>query len=180
LQRVQPVMRSAVSRVSAYGAGYTPHNGDENLYLYRYEQKVKQAFANIESCLKQISGLQHTENFTARSQSIAKEQLGFELPEALLVDSWIKSVDIGQLYAWCVFETFRRTSDEFFINQPLAGLEDDSYQTFVEKCGFHTVDVSPCADGRLAHVIRYVLRLPYKSVRRKSYAGAMFDIAKMG
>jgi carboxysome shell carbonic anhydrase len=38
------------------------------------------------------------------------------------------------------------------------------------------VDVSPCADGRLAHVIRYVLRLPYKEVRRRSYAGAMFDI----
>jgi carboxysome shell carbonic anhydrase len=28
----------------------------------------------------------------------------------------------------------------------------------------------------LAHVIRYVLRLPYRAVRRKSYAGALFDI----
>ncbi|VAW84055.1 Carboxysome shell protein CsoS3 [hydrothermal vent metagenome] len=176
LQRTQPVVRTAVSRVSADGMGCVPSNGDENLYLYRYEQKVKQAFANIESCLKRISGLQHTEDFISRSQLVAREQLGFDLPEALLADSWIKSVDIGQLYVWCVFETFRRFSDEFFVDQPLAGLEDESFQTFVGKCGFHTVDVSPCADGRLAHVIRYVLRLPYKSVRRKSYAGAMFDI----
>jgi len=172
LQRTQ----SAVSRVGTDGADYKPCNGNENLHLYRYEQKVKQAFAKIEYCLRKISGLQHTENFTMRSQSIAREQLGFEFPEALLADSWIKSVDIGQLYAWCVFETFRRISDEFFTDQPLAGLDDESFQTFVGKCGFHTVDVSPCADGRLAHVIRYVLRLPYKSVRRKSYAGAMFDI----
>jgi len=168
--------RPAVTRVSAYGTGSMACNSDENLHLYRYEQKVKQAFANIESCLKRISGLQHVEDFTFRSQSVAREQLGFELPEALLTDSWIKTVDIGQLYAWCVFETFRRISDEFFIDQPLAGLEDKKFQEFVEKCGFHTVDVSPCADGRLAHVIRYVLRLPYKSIRRKSYAGAMFDI----
>ena len=38
------------------------------------------------------------------------------------------------------------------------------------------MDVSPCSDGRLAHVIRYVLRLPHGIVRRKSFAGAMFDV----
>jgi carboxysome shell carbonic anhydrase len=38
------------------------------------------------------------------------------------------------------------------------------------------LDVTPCADGRLAHVIRYVLRLPQSAVRRKSYAGATFDV----
>jgi hypothetical protein len=38
------------------------------------------------------------------------------------------------------------------------------------------MDVTPCADGRLAHAISYVLRLPYGAVRRKSYAGSLFDI----
>jgi carboxysome shell carbonic anhydrase len=38
------------------------------------------------------------------------------------------------------------------------------------------MDITPCADGRLAHAISYVLRLPYGAVRRKSYAGTKFDI----
>ncbi len=177
LQRAQPMLRPSAPRTDvAYGAGYASTGGGENLHLYRYEQKVKQAFANIELCLKAISGFQHETDFLHRAQTIARERLGFELPAVLLADAWIKSVDVGRLYVWCVFETFRRMSDEFFTNRPLAGLDDEDFQAFIERCGFHTVDVSPCADGRLAHVIRYVLRLPYKSVRRKSYAGAMFDI----
>lgn len=176
LQRAARAVRPSVSRTDvAHGAAYSS-GGDENLGLYRYEQKVKQAFANIEPCLQKVSGFQHEADFLSRAQTVAREQLGFELPEILLADAWIKSVDVGQLYVWCVFETFRRMSDEFFTNRPLAGSEDEKFQAFIEECGFHTVDVSPCADGRLAHVIRYVLRLPYKSVRRKSYAGAMFDI----
>jgi len=177
LQRARPaVVRPAARRTgTANESAYAP-DASENLRLYRYEQKVKQAFANIELCLKGVSGFQHEADFLRRAQAVAREKLGFELPEVLLANAWIKSVDIGQLYVWCVFETFCRMSDEFFTDRPLASVEDDDFQAFIEKCGFHTVDVSPCADGRLAHVIRYVLRLPYKSVRRKSYAGAMFDI----
>ena len=175
--RAQPPVRLAAPCTAvAYGSGISVNSADENFKLYHYEQKIKQSFAKIEACLKQISGLQHVANFAFRAQAVAREQLGFELPENMLVDEWIKSVDIGQLYVWCVFETFRRMSDEFFTARPLAGVADKDFQDFINKCGFHTVDVSPCADGRLAHVIRYVLRLPYKSVRRKSYAGAMFDI----
>ncbi|MFC1750773.1 carboxysome shell carbonic anhydrase, partial [Pseudomonadota bacterium] len=85
-------------------------------------------------------------------------------------------LDMRAMYAWCVFETFRRFADEFYNSQPLAQPQDEAFQGFIESCGFHTLDFSPCADGRLAHIIRYVLRLPHKAVRRKSYAGAMFDV----
>ena len=148
----------------------------ENAYLYDYERRVKQSFAHIEKTLRRISSLQHEQNFEERAQMIAREELGFELPETMLADSWIKHLDIGQLYAWCVFETVKRMSNDFFANNPLSNGDEASFQTFLEECGFHTMDISPCADGRLAHVIRYVLRLPYKAVRRKSYAGAMFDV----
>mgnify|MGYP000220890188 CR=1 FL=1 len=86
------------------------------------------------------------------------------------------------LFAWSVFETYHRFCDEVFTRDPLGhkGMgqnnNDASFQNFIQECGFHMVDVSPCADGRMAHVIRYVLRMPYKEVRRRSYAGAMFDI----
>jgi carboxysome shell carbonic anhydrase len=81
-----------------------------------------------------------------------------------------------RLFAWCVFQTYRRFCDDFFANDPLASADATGFDAFLQACGFHTFDISPCADGRLAHVVRYVLRLPHRSVRRKSYAGALFDI----
>ncbi len=188
LQRSQPPQRSVRTQGRTQGRaanvqGWRSNSGmhpltqiDENSRLLRYEQQVKQAFARIEPALRQLSAMQNETDFAERAQQVAKNALGFELPEVLLADSWVKPLDIGQLYAWCVFETFSQMSDDFFATKPLADANDGEFQHFLEQCGFHTLDVSPCADGRLAHVIRYVLRLPYKAVRRKSYAGAMFDV----
>ncbi|MFO8154915.1 MAG: carboxysome shell carbonic anhydrase [Pseudomonadota bacterium] len=148
---------------------------EENAELIAYEHRVKGAFQAIEGCLKEISTLRYDGDFVAKAQRVAEDRLGFGLPQALLEDSWIGNLDVGRLHSWCTFETFRRMSDAFFTEQPLAGGEQE-FQSFIEDCGFHLVDVTPCADGRLAHVIRYVLRLPYRTVRRRSYAGALFDV----
>ncbi len=150
-------------------------NSEENARLADYEQRVKSAFDDIVPTLKRISALQHETDFEARGQDIARERFGFELPSHVLADAWVEQLDMRRLFAWAVFETYRGFCDEFFNADPL-GVEEGDFQEFLLQCGFHTLDISPCADGRLAHVIRYVLRLPYKAVRRKSYAGAMFDI----
>ena len=185
MQRSQSLHRSAKPRgFRAPANGREPSCGmshpftrvDENKRLYAYEQQVKQSFDGIEAVLRKISSLQHEADFSVRAQNIAVNELGFELPEELLTDNWIKPLDMNRIYAWSVFETFCSMSDRFFDLKPLEDNEDHGFQKFLEECGFHTMDVSPCADGRLAHVIRYVLRLPYKNVRRKSYAGAMFDV----
>ncbi len=183
MQRQQPMQRNArpLGHAAASGglSSNAPHpftRSAENSRLFAYEQQVKQAFSGIEPFLQRLSAMQHEADFEVRAQQLASSELGFEWPVTLLVDSWIKPLDIGQLYTWCVFETFRGMSDDFFDSKPLADGDDAEFQAFLEQCGFHTLDVSPCADGRLAHVIRYVLRLPYKAVRRKSYAGAMFDV----
>lgn len=184
LQRQQSMQRAArpqrqsaaVQSWSSNGSQHPFTRWDENARLYDYEQQVKRAFGRIEPSLQRLSAMQHEIDFVPQAQRVAKSELGFELPEVLLADSWIKPLDIGRLYAWCVFETFRQMSDDFFSVKPLTDAADADFQSFLEECGFHTLDVSPCADGRLAHVIRYVLRLPYKAVRRKSYAGAMFDV----
>jgi len=167
---------AAVRGWSSNGGAHPFTRTEENARLCGYEQKVKQAFSRIEPSLRRISAMQHELEFVEQAQNIVRTELGFELPEVLLADSWVKPLDIGRLYAWCVFETFRLMSDDFFDAKPLADANDGEFQAFLEQCGFHTLDISPCADGRLAHVIRYVLRLPYKAVRRKSYAGAMFDV----
>ncbi|WP_455380580.1 carboxysome shell carbonic anhydrase, partial [Acidihalobacter prosperus] len=49
---------------------------------------------------------------------------------------------------------------------------------FIHECGYHTVDISPCSDGRLQGVLPFVLRMsPFnETVALKAYAGALFDI----
>jgi carboxysome shell carbonic anhydrase len=148
----------------------------ENQRLYRYEDGVKQAFDRITPVLKQISGYQHDADFEQSAQQIAQQELGFTLPEGILADAWVCQLDMKRLFAWCVFETYRRYCDDFHRLEPLAAEGAEDFAAFIQDCGFHTLDISPCADGRLAHVIRYVLRLPQDQVRRKSYAGATFDI----
>ena len=166
-------------------ASQTTHHvlarAEENARLNDYEQGVKTAFDSIVPTLKRISALQHEPDFESQAQAIARRELGFELPEDILADAWIDQLDMRHLYAGCTFATYHRFCDDFFTTDPLA-VEDGEknfnggFEGFLQTCGFHTLDISPCADGRLAHLIRYVLRLPHRAVRRKSYAGALFDI----
>jgi carboxysome shell carbonic anhydrase len=147
-----------------------------NELLRAYEASVKRAFDDIVPVLQRIATERCEPDFTERAQQIARAELGFELPLHILQATWVTGLDMRRLFAWCVFETYRRVSDEFFVADPLGGRSGDAFQTFLQQCGFHLMDVTPCADGRLAHAISYVLRLPYGAVRRKSYAGSLFDI----
>jgi carboxysome shell carbonic anhydrase len=179
-----PAATSARPAQGARFAAVTSHplvRERDNACLYDYERSVKSAFDGIVPTLKRISALQHEEDFEAQAQRVARSELGFELPESILADAWVEQLDMRRLFAWCVFATYRRFCEEFFTRDPLAADEasqmgDRGFEGFLQTCGFHTMDVSPCADGRLAHMIRYVLRLPHRAVRRKSYAGALFDI----
>lgn len=177
---VRPGDRSGMGSSFSFGsntAGRHPlANAQENTHLYAYESSVKEAFDAIVPALKLISSVQHEIDFEDKAQRIAREHLGFELPQILLADAWAGKLHMRSLFAWSVFQTYHRFCDEVFSRDPLGNNNDVEFQAFLQECGFHLMDVSPCADGRLAHVIRYVLRMPYKAVRRRSYAGAMFDI----
>ena len=173
------VSKSAPLHSRTTGADDASHalvKTSENQRLYAYESGVKNAFDEIVPVLKRISALQGEADFENRAQQLARQSFGFELPANILADAWVSGLDMRRLFAWCVFETNRRFADEFFAKDPLNGLGTEEFAAFLQSCGFHIMDISPCADGRLAHLIRYVLRLPYRAVRRKSYAGAMFDI----
>ncbi|MEY6431092.1 carboxysome shell carbonic anhydrase [Thioalkalicoccus limnaeus] len=147
-----------------------------NARLHAYDQRVKGAFDRIVPVLKRIAQLRCAPDFVAQAQVIAETELGFRMPEDRLEEAWIAGLDLRTLFAWSVFETYRRMADEFLIEDPLGGRESSSFEAFLQECGFHMLDVTPCADGRLAHAISYVLRLPFGAVRRKSYAGGLFDV----
>ncbi|MGB0723435.1 MAG: carboxysome shell carbonic anhydrase [Gammaproteobacteria bacterium] len=170
------VSRARMPGDRAHGMTPRASSGDENARLHDYENGVKARFDGIVPVLKEISALQHERDFESRAQSMARERLGFELPEDILADAWVDQLDMRRLFAWSVFATYRNYCDEFHAHQPLATGDEARFEQFLQDCGFHTLDMSPCADGRLAHVIRYVLRLPQSVVRRRSHAGAMFDV----
>ncbi len=151
-----------------------------NAALRAYEERTKGAFDRIVPVLKRLSALQHEPDFVAQAQRLAQAELGYALPLPILETAWTSQLDMRSLYAWCVFEAYEQTSIGFFDTDPLAaqaGSPDaEAFEAFLLDCGFHLLDVTPCADGRLAHAIAYALRLPFSTVRRRPHAGAMFDV----
>jgi carboxysome shell carbonic anhydrase len=167
---------SAGGRRSPSAGSHPLCRSEENARLDAYERSVKETFDNIVPILKEVSALQHEPDFVEQAQRIAQRKLGFALLDDVLEGAWVEQLDMRRLFAFCVFKTYKRFCDDFFRNDPLASADADGFDEFLQACGFHTLDISPCADGRLAHVVRYVMRLPHRAVRRKSYAGALFDI----
>jgi carboxysome shell carbonic anhydrase len=147
-----------------------------NQRLFDYESQVKGAFDQIVPVLKQVAALQCEPRFEQRAIELIGRELGYELPAEEVEHAWVQGLDMRRLFALSVFKTYRRISDEFYTRDPLGGGDSQGFEAFLQECGFHLLDVTPCADGRLAHAISYVLRLPYTAVRRKSYAGSLFDV----
>ncbi len=150
-------------------------NEMESQRLLAHELTVKNAFDAIVPVLKRIAGLQHEVDFIERAQAIAGEQLGFELPAQILADAWVADLDMRALYGECVMRTLRLMAERAQARNPHPGT--DEVVAFFLDSGYHAVDISPCADGRLKGLLRYILRLPDGAVRSsKAYAGAMFDV----
>ncbi len=164
----------------ATGGLHPLSDGAANERLRAYDSSVKSTFDRIVPVLKQLSTLQHEDDFIERAQALALKELGTELPLPILETAWVSQLDMRTLFAWCVFQAYEQTSDSFFQDDPLAGAPGSAaagaFEEFLLSCGFHLLDITPCADGRLAHAIAYALRLPFSSVRRRPHAGALFDV----
>ncbi|MFM7313393.1 MAG: carboxysome shell carbonic anhydrase, partial [Cyanobium sp.] len=172
--------RSAASVRFSPGAAHPLTDGVRNAALRAYDSRVKDAFDRIVPVLQRISALQHEEDFISRAQDLARRELGYILPLPVLEKAWVTQLDMRTLFAWCVFEAYEQTSISFFEDDPLGGRPGGEwgheFDQFLLSCGFHLLDITPCADGRLAHAIAYALRIPFSSVRRRSHAGALFDV----
>ncbi len=145
--------------------------------LYTYEQTVQGRFAPIVDTLKTLSAFQHELDFVARAQRIAQDRLGYELPGDLLENAWVSGLDLRALHSYCIFRSFKECIDNTAADQ--APWRDRMLLdgAFIRGCGYHAVDVSPCADGRLQGLLPFVFRVsPDAPIRVKAYAGALFDV----
>ena len=175
-----PSAGSAPLASSRSGGLHPLSDGARNATLHAYDARVKAAFDLIVPVLQKLSALQHESDFITQAQAVAQAELGYPLPLPILERAWVTQLDMRTLFAWCVFETYEQTSAAFYEQDPLGACPGspaaEAFDAFLLSCGFHLLDVTPCADGRLAHAIAFALRLPYSSVRRRPHAGALFDV----
>ncbi len=152
-------------------------NQDINQSLYKYEVAVSGRFDVIVDTLRQVSALQHEANFTQGAQAIAMSKLGYQLPARILDEAWVSGLDLRSLYSHCVIRSFKITVDQAAHDQQALRERTPLNQRFFLSCGYHTIDVSPCADGRLQGALPFVFRFaPNDAVWVKAYAGALFDV----
>lgn len=163
--------------LAARGAQHPLTDGYVNARLAHCEDSVKGKFDAILPTLKTIAALPYGPDYVERAQQVAQKALEFDLPEKQLDNAWVGGADMKALYAHCSFSALKAAAEKFVddLNRQVETVQDTN--NFFLDCGFHAVDISPCADGRLKGLTRYILRLPLSSfTRRKAYAGALFDV----
>lgn len=166
-----------VATSGAQTAGHPLQDTRHNIRLLDQENEIKRAFADIEAIMADIGGAITGADAAERIQAIAQARLGFEFPVDWLNGSWSRPVNVRRLFAYSVFKAFEKLAARKFDRQYAEWSDGESAPELIQKWGFHAIDITPCADGRLSGVVDYILRVPPTVVTsRKSFAGAMFDV----
>jgi carboxysome shell carbonic anhydrase len=145
--------------------------------LRRRADEIEAAFGAIEPELRALAPAQFEAGFPSFASARLRERLGLEIAPDSLNATWSQPLDVRRLYAQCVLGTFCRLIERAFDRELAARSDGESAEALIRRWGFHAVDITPCADGRLSGVVDYILRVPPAVVvSRKSHAGAMFDV----
>jgi len=146
--------------------------------LKQRAEEIAAAFARIEPVLRRLAPRQFDDAFPEEAHRELANSLGVDIPAAELESSWSTPLDLGRIHARCVLGTFRNLVErEFDRNLALLLDEGESAEVLIRRFGFHAVDITACADGRLAGAVDFILRVPPAVVVwRDAYAGAMFDV----
>jgi carboxysome shell carbonic anhydrase len=138
--------------------------------------EIDAAFTAIEPAVRAVAARQFEDHFVSTAFDMLRERLGLLVPLNHLQASWSAPLDVSGLYAHCVLATFARLIEHRVAHGAQPEDAADAPQ-LIHQWGFHAVDVTPCADGRLAGVLDHILRIPPAVIAyRKSYAGALFDV----
>ncbi len=148
-----------------------------NQRLLQRESEIVTAFEAIEPVLREVAAMQHQDGHAEGIQNLMRSRLGFELPASGLEASWLQPLNMRSFYAYSVFQVFRQLAERDFDRSGADLAEGEPAEELIRKWGFHAIDITPCADGRLSGVVDYILRVPPAIVTsRKSFAGSLFDI----
>ena len=152
----------------------------QNRLFRDYESQTKARFDNVKAVLEEVLSQQTRSDFKRYANQQIFSRLGVTLDENVWdLDKSSSSHRFPEdLYSKIIFELFLKMSEDFFIHDPLTGQNKKEAEDVFKEAGIHAVGIAPCADGRLAHFISYVLRLPYTIARRKAHAGALFDVSE--
>jgi carboxysome shell carbonic anhydrase len=145
--------------------------------LKQRADEIAAAFALIEPALRRLAPRQFDDVFPEQASRELANSLGVAIPAAELESSWSTPLDLGRIHARCVLGTFRNLVEREFDRDLTLLEEGESTEVLIRRFGFHAVDITACADGRLAGAVDFILRVPPAVVVwRDSYAGAMFDV----
>ncbi|HHN67597.1 MAG TPA: hypothetical protein ENK15_06135, partial [Thermopetrobacter sp.] len=114
----------------------------------------------------------HAARTFARFDAIAA-RIGDVRRGGALPDGFTGHPDPRRLHAWLVFRAYEETAREWFAGDPLAAVGDETVTRLMHGASLSMIDITPCADGRLAHVLSQVLRLPQRALARHPRAGAL-------
>jgi carboxysome shell carbonic anhydrase len=148
-----------------------------SLALHHCFQEITAAFDAIEPVLRQLAPHQFEDGFARRGAAEVLSRLHLDFPTDLFAADWTAPLNMGILYARCILGTFCRVIERA-DDRSLAYLSDcESIADFQQRCRFHAIDITPCADGRLVDAVNYILRIPPSLVAyRKPYSGALFNV----
>jgi carboxysome shell carbonic anhydrase len=182
-QRLNQVRSGRARLVGPYAAASTASSGHPlgdpaiSRALKEQTDEIEAAFAAIEPALKDLARRQFEDQFANAALAHIQERLGIQIPLELLAVSWAAPLDVRRLYAHCVLATFCRLIERRLDRDAANLFEGERADELIQRFGFHAIDITPCADGRLSGVIDHILRVPPAVVAfRKSYAGALFDV----
>lgn len=146
--------------------------------LDRREAEIEQGFARLETLLRELAPQQFDTGFAKRAVS-ALASIEIDADPEWFEASWTRPLDMDSVYARCALRLFARLVHTGSERNRHACEDGEPVDELIRRWGFHAVDITPCADGRLAGLLGAVLRVPLSIVStRKSYAGAMFGVAE--
>ncbi|MEZ5094341.1 carboxysome shell carbonic anhydrase [Nocardioides sp.] len=145
--------------------------------LTRRAADITTAFDRIEPVLRRLAPLQFDDGFAVRAQQEIAGFLGVTVPIERLEATWSSPLDLGLVHARCVLGTFCNLAEDEVDRSHARMEEGEDAEELIQRFGFHAVDITACADGRLGGLVDYILRVPPAVVvSRDSYAGSMFDV----
>lgn len=169
-----------IHEVSVRGSGHPLAEPAWSAALHDRASTIKASLERIAPTLQSLARRQFDEGFATAARRELSDAFGLDLESADLQAHWAQPLALGRLHARCVLAVFAQLIERDF-DRNLARLaraaESEDAATLIGRFGFHAIDISPCADGRLAGVVDYILRVPPPVVTHiKSHAGAMFDV----